>query len=76
MRNLILAVLAGVALAGCYGEKDYGTTLKEPPDPQKEIERIQADPSMPQQAKDIAIGQIKSRMGESQQRADVTKKGG
>jgi outer membrane murein-binding lipoprotein Lpp len=72
--TISVAILACLLLAGC-AEKDYGQVLTAPPDPQKEIDRIQNDPNMPQKAKDMAIGQIKARMGEGAARAEVTKGG-
>ena len=49
-------------LIGC-GNKDEGDTAKPAVSQDKQIEAIQNDTHMPQQAKDAAIGAIKSHDG-------------
>jgi hypothetical protein len=62
--SLILAVGALCVLTGCSGaDGDQGVTITEPPKMEDEIKRIQDDPNMPQQAKDMQIAQIKARAG-------------
>lgn len=72
---LLLVGVLGFGLVGCSGaDGDLGSKGGEAgskTSPEEEIKRIQADPNMPQGAKDAAIGQIQARidagkaMGES-----------
>lgn len=77
---LVLVAFASMALlAGCTGgeEKDYGTQVTEsspkPESIEQQIEKIRADPKMPQAAKDAAIAGMQ-RSG-SQGNAEAAVKG-
>ena len=61
----ISALLGSLSLcftAGC-GSKDESAGAKPPVSQDKQIEKIQNDTQMPQQAKDAAIAAVKSHSG-------------
>lgn len=72
---LLALAVSGVMIAGCEPQ-DVGNSNAKPPtqeDIDAEIKRIESDPNMPDQAKAIAINQLKQN-GSGQKSMDTGKK--
>ena len=72
--TLIIITIFALALAGC-GESDLGTKVEAPANIEASTAKIQADPHMPQQAKDAQIAQLKAREAQGKAMADAAKNG-
>lgn len=72
---LIIAAVLAISLIGC-GESDLGTTVDNTKvsTPEAEIAKIEANPNMPPQAKEAAIGQIKARAEAAKAQAEAVSK--
>jgi hypothetical protein len=80
MKKLILlfsSAIVALGLAGCNGaDGDLGQTLQnnEGTNLEAEIKRIEADKTMPPQAKQAALGQLKSRQAQGKILAESAQK--
>jgi hypothetical protein len=61
--SLLACLASGAMLAGCSG--DASAQRPAGPSVDEQVKKIESDPSMPPQAKAIAIQQLKARQGGS-----------